>query len=442
MNKVREFFQNLYHYDLNNMGRWQRLSITILRFLTELKQQFVKDTVVVRASGMAYTTLLAIVPLVAVFFSIFTALFADEMRQTIQEWLITQIMPANQEDLLTYIGMFTANTKTLGLFSSIALLLTALLLFDNIEKNFNAIWNVARSRTFLRRFMAFTMVLVWGPVLIALSFYTSGRLRALLADFNLTDIAMLRFSLGLIPWMLTVVAFFLMIMVIPATKVRYKSALVGGLVGGTLWEFAKIGFSAYVVKSITYSTIYGSLALIPFFLVWLYLTWIIVLFSVEVSYVHNNLNSLILHRMFAKVSARDRVHLSLRIFGHISDAFYRGKKPVDIDEIAEKFLIPYELVEELLRVFEGRDLLVRTDLGKDQVGFVPGQSISSLNWQQVMDAAYRGLEETGEIESVDPIDQQVQELIATAEEAVGRVLTETRLLETIKRAGGREAEKA
>jgi len=430
---VRTFFQDLYRHDLDRLPRLQRVMITATRFINELRHQFTHDTVVVRASGMAYTSLLALVPLVAVFFSIFTAFsaFAD-LKTSIQAWVFGQIVPARSDEILNYINKFTSNTKTLGLFSTAFLFITSVLLFDNIEKNFNALWHVKKRRSFMRRFMSFTMVLIWGPMLIGLSFYTSGKLRAF---FSAIDVGVLqRAFFGMFPWMITVLAFAMMLAVIPATKVRWKSAFYGGMFGGTIWEFAKIGFSHYVTKSITYSAIYGGLSLIPIFLVWLYLTWIIVLLSVEVSYVHHNYNSLVLHRAFAELSPRERLHLSLRIYAYVAACFHHGKSAPDHDELATRFAVPLELVEEILERFVDNELLIKTDQAGEQSGFVPARSLASLHLQDVVKAAYESETGTGEIEIIDAVDKAVSELTAKGEYAAREVFSRTNLLEMLTRA--------
>ncbi|HPQ67805.1 MAG TPA: YhjD/YihY/BrkB family envelope integrity protein [bacterium] len=416
MSNLKTFFRDLFRHDLEKMPPLKRSLVTVLRFLVELQHQFTKDTVIVRASGMAYTTLLAIVPLVAVFFSIFSALFADEMKVAVQNWLIEQIIPVSPDQIVFYLNKFTANTKALGLFATVALVLTSVLLFDNIEKNFNSLWHVIRPRSFWRRFMAFTMVLVWGPVLIALSFYTSGRIRAYIDASEVLEIGLLsRLVFGIVPWLLTVFAFFLMLYVIPATKVKMKSALIGGLIGGTMWEFAKVGFSNYVARSITYNAIYGSLALIPFFLVWLYLTWIIVLLSVESSYVHHNFRSLILHRVFTNLSLHDRLHLSMRLFTAIARRFHEGGEPYTASELADRYAMPFELVEDLIELFVEQGMLARTDLAKDRTGYLPNRSLDALKVKDVFRAAYLQQNEGVDLENTDDVDKVVGTMIQQGE---------------------------
>ncbi|HPM76473.1 MAG TPA: YhjD/YihY/BrkB family envelope integrity protein [bacterium] len=258
-------------------------------------------------------------------------------------------------------------------------------------------------------------------MLIALSFYTSGRIRATIDASEVLEIGLLsRLVFGIVPWLLTVFAFFLMLYVIPATKVKMKSALIGGLIGGTLWEFAKVGFSNYVARSITYNAIYGSLALIPFFLVWLYLTWIIVLLSVESSYVHHNFRSLILHRVFTNLSLHDRLHLSMRLFTAIARRFHEGGEPYTAVELADRYAMPFELVEDLIELFVEQGLLARTDLKNDRTGYLPNRSLDALMVKDVFRAAYLQRNEGVDLENTDEVDKVVGTMVQQGEmEAFG-----------------------
>jgi membrane protein len=232
--------------------------------------------------------------------------------------------------------------------------------------------------------------------------------------------------------MISVAAFVLMLYIIPATKVHFKSAMIGGMVGGTIWEIAKVLFSYWVTSNITYNALYGSLALIPIFLVWLYLTWIIVLFSVEVSYVHQNFKSLVLNRAFAKISPRDRLHLSLRIFAGIAEAFFRGTRPPNADELADRFVVPPELVEDLLHTLEARNLLVRTEVEQNHDGFVPGRSLDNLTLAEVLGAVYEG-NEGGELGNIDEVDRLVRDALRLGEDAAAHAFNRQNFLELLKR---------
>jgi len=390
MSRWRELLHRLYTSDLRDRSLVVRALRGLFRFLVELWGQFNNDTVIVRASGMAYTTLLAIVPLVAVFFSVFSTFkqFA-QYKETVQKWLFSQVVPARTDEITQYIEQFTSNTSALGLFSTAVLFITAILLFDNIEQNFNALWHVESSRSYTRRFMTFTSVLLWAPILIALSFYITLKIRTYLAANFLGGLV--ERSLFLLPWVISVLAFFLLLKVVPATRVKWRSAMLGGAFGGTIWEVAKWGFTKTIAGSIQYNAIYGSLAVIPIFLVWLYLTWIIVLLAVEVSYVHHHYRLLVLRRTFVRPSPRERIHSALRLFVAIARAFHRGRRPPTADDLFDTLSMPSEFIAEQLRMMVRIGLLRTTDLPRDRLGYLPGRSLSSTSLGEVATAVYREL---------------------------------------------------
>lgn len=388
MSRWRESLHRLYVSDLQDRSATIRSLRGVYRFLVELWTQFNKDTVIVRASGLAYTTLLAIVPLVAVFFSVFSTFEQfGQYKETVQKWIFSQIVPARTDEISRYIEQFTSNTSALGLFSTAILFVTAILLFDSIEQNFNALWHVEKSRGFTSRFMTFTSVLLWAPILIALSFYITIKIRSYLAANFIGGL--IDHSLFLLPWVVSVLAFFLLLKVVPALRVKWRSAMLGGLLGGAVWEVAKWGFTQTVAGSIQYNAIYGSLAVIPIFLVWLYLTWIIVLVAVEVSYVHHNYRLLVLRRTFNRPSPRERVHSAVRLFALIARAFQRGETPPTAGDLFEKLSLPSEFIDELLRMMVQVGLLRPTELPRDRVGYLPGRSLSPATLSEVVATVYR-----------------------------------------------------
>ncbi|MDP8225528.1 MAG: YihY family inner membrane protein [Candidatus Lernaella stagnicola] len=436
MSGIRNFFANLYDMSSSEKNRWRRMLVNVLRFLNELRIQFAKDTVVVRASGMAYTTLLAIVPLMAVLFSVMSAFsqFAA-FKDQVQAWLFSQIVPAKSGEILAYINQFTANTKTLGAFSALFLLITSIMLFDNIEKNFNALWNVTKQRGMMSRFMTFTNVLLWGPILFAMSFLVSGKLRAILNDNPLIEVGFLtRFMFGILPYLFTVFAFMLMLKVIPATKVKIRSAMVGGVVGGALWEIGKIVFTHTTAKSITYNAVYGSLALVPIFLVWLYITWVIVLLAVEISYVHHNYYTLVLNRAFVRPSAREKVHLAVRVLVFVARRFHAGQGPATLTELEDRFRIPNELAEQLIDQLMRGGLIQAVECEvEDDMRFVPGKSLDVLRLGEVVVAVYQDGAGAEPERGLDRLDKLAVDILENGERAATEEYEKTTILELIAR---------
>ncbi|MCZ7585670.1 MAG: YihY family inner membrane protein [Deltaproteobacteria bacterium] len=408
--------EKLYRTPTEGKPVWVGAGVRLAQFLAQTVTEFTKDYCVIRASGLAYTSLLALVPLTAIVFSLFASFSAFEgMKDSIQRLMFQFFIPTKSDDILKYINEFTSNTKALGTIGSVFLLVTSIMLFQNIEKSLNAVWKVRDHRKTYQRFVIFTSVLVWGTVLVGLSFYITGKARAFIGLVGEEQVGFpLRQLLALFPTFLSAAAFVLLMQIVPSTRVRWKSAMVGGLTGGCLWEIAKQAFAHYASGAVSYSVIYGSLALIPIFLVWLYLTWIIVMLATEVTYVHQNFFALLQKRTYGELSARDEILLSLQIYLFTALRFHRGDGATTADEIQERFHAPIEILQGILDKFidRGHVLLVQEPVP----GYVPSRSLDQVHVPDLVRAVYR----PGNGESDDGAeltDKMARDLVDRFEEA-------------------------
>ena len=246
------------------------------------------DKVAIRASGLAYASLLAIVPLAAVVISVFSAIRAfDNIEERVRAFLVAQFVAARHAEVEIWIERFTDGASRLGLFGFLLLVVTSILLLSAIESNFNQIWRVARHRRWLSRVTSYTSVLVLGSLFTGTSLTLSARLQAMLATHGPLDPGITAWlNAWALPFLLSGLAFLVAYMVIPNASVSFKSALIGALVGATLFELGKFVFARTTGASVNLNILYGSLAALPIFLIWIYYTWIIVLVGLEVAYTH------------------------------------------------------------------------------------------------------------------------------------------------------------
>jgi len=363
-------------HQLRSQPRLKLWAIYLMRFIVFWGGEFKRDAVFVRAAGMSYTFLLALVPLLAIMFSLFTTFSAFEnIKSGVEKFLFEQLVPARSQEILGYINQFTAKTKTLGFVGMLGLVITAILLFDAVEEGFNAIWKVKARRTLGTKFLVFTSVVLWAPLLIASSFYATARAKQILSLDMVPSIEILsRAFLTIFPASMSVIAFVLAFWLIPNCRVNIKSATVGGLIGGIMYEMAKAGFGQWASGAINYSKIYGSLALIPIFLVWLYLTWIIVLTAAEIAYVHQNLQAFVANRAHENLSDIERIKLALAISGFMAARFAKNETPPSTEDFAEKFVLPTELAADLTEMLVRQNIARKVVLDKGVMGafgFVP-----------------------------------------------------------------------
>ncbi|GMQ96757.1 MAG: YihY family inner membrane protein [Gammaproteobacteria bacterium] len=256
-----------------------------MNFLRFLARRFTEDRCTHAAASLAYVTLLSLVPLMAVGLSFFTAfpMFAD-FSQDIQDFIFKNFVPASGEVVQRYLQQFASKASRLGIAGLVVLIATALLLMATIDSSLNRIWRVRRHRKLMGSFLVYGAVLTWGPILIGVALGVSSYLFSLPFATGAADtIGGKARILQLMPFLLTALAFTLLYLIVPNRRVRFKHALAGGLLAALLFEFAKRAFAAYITHFPAYEAIYGALAAVPIFLVWIYLSWLVILLGAELA---------------------------------------------------------------------------------------------------------------------------------------------------------------
>lgn len=406
--------------------RMRRAWRDIAWFLRVLWDQLGRDQVFIRAAGLAYSALLATVPLVAVLIGLLSAFGAlEDIRARLQDALVTRLLPSNHDQLAALLDQFLAGASKVGLVGFVFLILTAILLMDAVESSFNRIWQVSTRRRLISKVTAYTSVLVFGSLFIGASLSISARLKtALILHGPALDPGLVsRLQSMVFPLLLSLLAFLLMFVVIPFTRVHWTSALLGALVGSVLWEVAKSLFALSVDSSVRYSTLYGSLAAIPIFLIWLNITWIIVLLGLEVAYTHQHFHALRRERLWRSAGSGARLALGLKLYAALARAFDRGEEPPRDDELAERFEVPLSAVQESLQRFETTGLTRRAVTGSEDDGVVPAMPLSRVTVAGVVATLLDN--EGGRGEPDEPLVQAVEQALARYRDAGAGALGDT-----------------
>lgn len=247
--------------------------------------RFSTDRVPRHAAALAFSSLLALAPMVAIAFamlSLFSS-FEQQIGGAFEKFIYDFLVPAAGDDLKSYIEQFAGQAGKLTVFGLFFFLLTALLLLASIEKSFNDIWGVHKGRSFTARITVYWAMVSLGPLLMGASLTISTYLLSL-SVFAGNDFAGQVESAGvvLLPLLLEMLAFLLLYLVMPNVRVSLVHALVGALVASVLFELTKRGFSIYVVNFANYEVVYGALSTLPIFLIWIYLSWFVALTGAEV----------------------------------------------------------------------------------------------------------------------------------------------------------------
>lgn len=336
----------------------------LLRWLYLVVHGFVADQCLLRASALTYTTVLSIVPTLAVAFSISKGL-GIQNTDFIRVFLLR--VAAGREDTVTQILSYVDNTnvKTLGIVGLLALFITVGSLMGTIEKAFNSIWGVAKGRTLWRKFTDFFSVTLICPVVMGAAFSFSVSLRHEALVQKLLSVGVLSYAyvafLKMIPFLMITLMLFFIYVFIPNTRVRFSSALLGALVAGGLWSMAEGAYVGYQIGVAKYNAIYGGFAQLPLFLIWVYVTWVIVLLGAEVSFAVQNVRTFESEIRANTASREERDKLAVVVMLALTKAFYATTGPVHLDALCRAVRAPVRLVQEVLAAMERVSLVVSTE---------------------------------------------------------------------------------
>lgn len=249
------------------------------RFLAFAVRRFSEDRCLRMAASLSYTSLLAIVPLTAIAFSMLAAFpVFENVRGEFQDAVFSNFLPQSAEAMREYFDQFLQNTTRLTAVGIVGLAATAILLLGTIEADLNTIFRVGHPRALVPRLLVFWALITLGPVLLGASFSLSTYFFALTewvgGDAVHQSVGLLT---GFLPTLIVMVALTLCYIVVPNRRINLRDAVIGGIVAGLLFAGLRRGFGIYVTKFPTYQTIYGAVSVVPIFLVWMYLSWAVVL---------------------------------------------------------------------------------------------------------------------------------------------------------------------
>jgi len=256
-----------------------------LAYLRYVLSRFAADQCTQRAGALTYTTLLALVPLLAISFTVFAAFPVYEgMRGQLQTFIFENFVPQVGPVVLEHLEQFVAKTGRLTAIGIAFLFVTSVMLLSTISSTCNAIWRVRQTRNLLVRLPVYWFILTAGTVLLGASMYISGYLFTMARATGVEEYTgpLTRLA-GVVPVLLQILALTLLYIFTPNFPVRWRDALVGGITAGLLLELLKKGFAWYVTSFPTYQTIYGAMATIPIFLIWMYVLWNVVLYGAEMA---------------------------------------------------------------------------------------------------------------------------------------------------------------
>jgi membrane protein len=429
--KPKELFERaqkfLLHdlWTLNPARGWRRTSLFFLRTGVLVVENSINRELFVRAAALTYQVVFSIIPLIAVMLALMKTFGSlERMALPVRDFLLENLAPNLGVKIVSTMNevIERMNARAISIVGFLILLYTSVSLLSTIEHSFNRIWGVSRPRGLLRRVTMYWTLLTFGPILIAVSLGVSSFVRNRAAyHWMMENIPFINATLLMIlPFVLTWIVFTAIYKVIPNTRVAWRSALIGALVAGTAWELLKRLFVLYNAKVTGGYEVYGSLAAIPIFLLWIYLSWVIVLIGAEFAFAAQHVRTYRREVETPKLSHAFKERLAIHLMVEIARDFIAGRKPETAENLSERLKIPVRAGSEVLAHLADAKLLHEMD-GHGVTTYMPAEDLERITLNRVLNA----LRKTGDDPAItqggrERLEQLVTE-IETASDEVGKI---------------------
>lgn len=417
------------------LGKISRFLVLQMRIWFHFGRLFIRENrCLTQAAALAYHSIFGLVPLVIVTLMVFQMFPAFQgVSEKVKELAFEQmnltkmaypsetgepIQVADQLNGLAEGFISKAHTGAITVVGLVLVIWAAIALLTTIEKTFNHIYHVSVGRAFLHRLFNYWALLTLGPILLALGIYVSTQVMkhklvqkfvpqeqtqvmtaqetsdavdpnapvVPLAQPGRMESLRLQFAAKVVPFLISVIAFFFLYFFLPNTRVSPGAALWGSFVASLIWMLAKYGFGMYVTKFVPQFAVYGVLGIIPLTVMWIYVSWLIVLFGLQLTYATQHVKKLDAAE-FAKMRRQGKCFLAnnqtvIRVMEYVLNAFERkDQKPVSVEAVAYRLGMPTDFTEKILDRMVQSSLLCRTD--DPSVGYVPSTDGSHITLDEI-----------------------------------------------------------
>ena len=389
--KLKDLLENLVWGDLlEKRGPLGRFAATVFRYVYGLSRDIVFGQLTLRSMSLVYTTLLSVVPLIAFSFSILKGL---GKHKELEPLLYDLLAPLGDQgvEITDQVIALVDNVKggVLGGISLAFFIYTAISMVQKVEESFNYVWYVSKPRSFARRFSEYFFVLLIGPIImvtalgVLASIQSNAVVQIILTNESLGPVFVLISKIT--PYLLITGVFTFLYMYMPNAKVKFKAALVGGLFGGFLWASAGVFFATFILYASRTQLIYSGFAVAITTLIWLYLSWLILLIGSQLAFYYQQPAFLRIGRREPRLSNAMRERLALNVMYLVGQAFRDPERSTNLDEICRKLKMPSISLAPVVIALESAGLLTTTE--KEE--FLPGQEMSRMRLNDIL-AVVRG----------------------------------------------------
>lgn len=334
----------------------------VLALARFLGRRFVEDRLFQAAGALAYTTVFALVPLTMVVVGVVSAFpVFGQWRDRLTDFVFSNFVPSSARAVETYLLQFSGKAAQLTGAGVVALVVSLLITLNGVEAAFNRIWRVADARPKLIRFLVYWTVITLGALVATSTLALSSRVFALALFDTDTGRWLQELSIALAPWVIEWLAFTTLYRVVPHRRVAWRHALIGAALATVLFEGIKAAFGLYLGSFNSYQRIYGAVAFAPIFLLWIYLTWVVILLGASLA---SALAAFRYRPRALRPAPGDELRVALRLLGHIDDARAEGRGLDEAALLRREPGLDDRLLLQLISALSAAGLLVRSEAGE------------------------------------------------------------------------------
>ncbi|MFT6716369.1 MAG: membrane protein [Saprospiraceae bacterium] len=419
--KIKHFFsKQLWSSTNEHYSKKQLFLLKQVRVVTLAFRGFKDDEVLLRSSALTFYTLISIVPVIAMAFGIAKGFgFEEKLYDLIQSSFAQQ--PEVSATLLEVSHSSLENTKggLIAGFGLVMLFWSIMKVLGNIELSFNAVWGIKTPRTIIKKFTEYIAIMLIAPIFIALSsgitIYVSIAANSVLSEFEVFNLfgPAVRILIKAIPYAIIWLLFAFIYMAIPNTKVKFKHALIAGVIAGSLFNLLEWAYFAFQIGAAQKSAVYGSFAALPLFLVWVQSSWIIVLFGCEIAFSGQNVHNYVYEKEVSTISITHKRKIALLILLHMNKGFNQGENALTINNLCDTTKLPIRLVLSVINELVDAKIISEIVTQNESLTYLPARDLNGLKFSElndIMDASGSNDVPVGNKTEGDLIHQVTSEL--------------------------------
>ena len=421
--------------DLRELSGTRRWIIVPIRMLTVLTRHLLQGQLNLRAMSLVYTTLLSVVPLLAVSFSVLKGFGVHNQIEPLLANFLAPLGPRGDELSDNIIG-FVENIRVgvLGSLGLVFLFYTVVSLIQKVESSFNYVWQVERLRGLARRFSSYLSVILIGPVLVftALGVTATAMNNVLVQQLMNTEsfgYLFLTFT-KFIPYFLVIAAFSFIYVFIPNTRVRLFPAVVGGVVAGILWQSSGWAFAAFIASSSRYAAIYSGFAILILLLIWLYLNWFILLLGAQVAFYVQYPQYMTRQVVQLRLSNRLSERLALQIMFMVAEHHLNSRDPWTAEGLVHHLALPMQPIHHVLQLMVKTGFLSET--ADEPPAYLPKHDIETITLAELYEVVRSAGENRLLTSKTLPYQVEVERTMTAIQGAVAAELGDSTLKDLVE----------